>query len=107
MNYNGMLSRLLNVWRYVEKWPLLIFLLYFIFFGYFASSNPSLPESSCHFSPLHAWLPFRIQNGRHIQFFRVHATIARLRVFQLENTLGRSSKLELPWEIKISDRYYR
>ena len=44
-----------------------ISLLYFIFFGYFASSNPFLPESSCrHFSPLHVWLPFGIQNGRFI-----------------------------------------
>ena len=42
--------------------------LQFILFGYFASSNPSLPESSYRlFSPLHVWLPIRIQNGRFIQ----------------------------------------
>ena len=53
-----------------KKWLLRVFLLYFNFLGYFASSNPPLPESSCRqFSPLHAWLPFRIQNGRFIQFF--------------------------------------
>ena len=55
-----------SVWRCVI---LRVFLLLkFNYFGYFASSNPSLPESSCrHFLPLHAWLPFRIQNGRFIQ----------------------------------------
>ena len=53
-----------------KKWLLRVFLLYFNFLGYFASSNPPLPESSCRqFFPLHAWLPFRIQNGRFIQFF--------------------------------------
>ena len=53
-----------SVWRCVI---LQVFLLQFNFVGYFASSNPSLPESSCrHVFSLHVWLPFQIQNGRFI-----------------------------------------
>ena len=45
-----------------------IFLLYFNFVGYLASSNPSPPEFGCrHVFPLHVWLPFQIQNDRFIQ----------------------------------------
>ena len=63
-----------------KKWPLRIFLLYFNFFGYFASSNPPLPESSCrHFLPLHVWLPFRIQNGRFIQGSKNELTPIKLK----------------------------
>ena len=44
-----------------KKWLLRVFLLYFNLLGYFASSNPPLPESSCRqFLLTHLWRPFRI-----------------------------------------------
>ena len=71
-----------------------IFLLQFNFVGYFASSNPSLPESSCcHFFPLHVWLPFRIQNGRFIQGSKNQLTLIKLKsmlVLILIHFLGQS-----------------
>ena len=57
-----------SVWRYSKKWPLRKFLLYF--FGLFCLFKPPYQNRVVAiFSPLHAWLPFRIQNGRFVQCF--------------------------------------
>ena len=62
-----LMMRVYSVWRCVTV-ILQVFLLYFNLFGYFTSLYLPLQESSCgQFFLLHAWLPFRIPNGRFIQ----------------------------------------